>query len=353
MKRSLVTLTALAAALAGCAHSAQTPYLPAGPAAAPAAAAPENLRSHGVRASRIYYAGYDAAVQPFGNGAIGVFNALGNGNVAPIREIHGDKTTLISPQIAIVDSQNRLWTCDFNSNEIVAFASGANGNAVPALNISGSNSPMAACGGMMLAPDGTIYATSYYTGMNSPGLLAVWPASASGNVAPQRVYSGMKTMISFPNEIAIDASGRVYLSAGGDTITVVGPTGGNVAPKRFIQGAATMMDYPTAIAIDPTTQNLVVASEGNDAILTFAASAKGNAAPIATIAGSKTLIDDPYGVAVDGAGYVYVGNCPQSGSSHPGSILVFAPGAHGNVKPVQRIIGPKVDSTCITGMTVK
>jgi len=51
------------------------------------------------------------------------------------------------------------------------------------------------------------------------------------------------------------------------------------------------------------------------------------------ITGSNTQISGPYGVAVDASGYLYV--ISTSGSS----ILVFAPGATGNVAPVETISG--------------
>ena len=56
---------------------------------------------------------------------------------------------------------------------------------------------------------------------------------------------------------------------------------------------------------------------------------------------------------MDKAGYLYVGNCPQTGNYPAGSILVFAPGAHGNVKPIQVIAGVNADMSCAQGLTVQ
>ena len=115
------------------------------------------------------------------------------------------------------------------------------------------------------------------------------------------------------------------------------------------------MSYPANIAIDPATDTVWAVNESNDSVTEYGHLDQGNVAPALTIAGSKTKLNDPYGIAVDAAGYVYVGNCPQDVTKPPavGSILVFAPGASGNVAPVQRISGSNAYITCVTGLAVK
>ncbi|MBV8149214.1 MAG: hypothetical protein JO092_09000, partial [Candidatus Eremiobacteraeota bacterium] len=90
----------------------------------------------------------------------------------------------------------------------------------------------------------------------------------------------------------------------------------------------------------------------SNSITAYGASANGNAAPVVFIHGHKTQINNPYGVAIDAAGYLYVGNGPQQ-TPHVGSIVVFAPGSNGDVKPVQRIVGSNVPFAGIYGLTVR
>jgi hypothetical protein len=75
----------------------------------------------------------------------------------------------------------------------------------------------------------------------------------------------------------------------------------------------------------------------------FAAYANGNVAPeykINDVGGDHSA---PQGIAVDDKGYVYVTTIGADGVTT--SLLVFAPGAHGNAKPVRVISGPQTTIT--------
>ncbi len=346
--RNALFTAGLVAALAGCGQPPQTAYLPA-----PGSAFPAQRLAHpsGARAQHIYFAGNDNSAHPWGAPEIGVFAATATGNTAAIDVIKGSNTQLASPEIAIPDHNGRIWTCSFGYNNVEAFAPGASGNATPAVEIVGSKVPLNACGGMTLASNGTIYALSFGSVPGgSPPAILLWPAGSNGNASPQSSYSGSKTGLTEPSGVALDAAGRVYVSSG-SSIEVFGSSKGNVAPLYKISGSATGLWSPEEIAIDPSTQHLLVADEYFKKISVFAAGAHGNVAPIETITGSATGLDSPYGVAIDPAGYIYVGNCPQS-APHIGSIEVFAPGAKGNASPVQRIVGKTANLTCVSGLTV-
>jgi streptogramin lyase len=80
-------------------------------------------------------------------------------------------------------------------------------------------------------------------------------------------------------------------------------------------------------------------------VLAFAPKAHGNAKPLIKIHGSKTAFDEPTTVAPSKDGGVWVG-----GINDP--IVRFAPGAHGNVKPIQTIDGPNTHLSEPTGIAV-
>ena len=344
---------ALLASLSACAGSTTHAYVPAALSQAqpPGFAA---LQPHGgVRAQRIYFAARDASAHPFGLSEIGVFAAVANGNTAPINTIKGSNTQIFNPQTAILDKSGKLWTCDFNSGNILAFAPGANANATPIVNIAGSLSQMSDCGGIVLSASGMIYAASFPAYNSDVPLVAAWKPGSNGNVAPAFTIAGSNTKLVRPWGLALDNQGELYVSANFNTIVVFGAQSGNATPLRTISGTNTKLSDPYAIAIDPTTQRLIVANAYANSIAFFAFDAHGNVAPTVTIAGNKTGINGPYGVAVDKAGYVYVGNCPQHDTNPVGSIEVFAPGSNGNVAPVQRIIGPNASLTCVNGLTVQ
>lgn len=79
-----------------------------------------------------------------------------------------------------------------------------------------------------------------------------------------------------------------------------------------------------------------------NAITEYAPGAKGDVAPINTIAGSNTQLYVPLGMAMSGAGRLYVAN------SYSGTIAIFAAGASGNVAPVATISGSST-GLCRTG----
>jgi hypothetical protein len=74
-----------------------------------------------------------------------------------------------------------------------------------------------------------------------------------------------------------------------------------------------------------------VANWLGNSITVYASSQRGNATPIRTIAGSDTKLSNPTDVALDSSGYLYVVN------SEPSVVLIYAPGANGDVSPVRSL----------------
>jgi hypothetical protein len=79
-----------------------------------------------------------------------------------------------------------------------------------------------------------------YSYANHQQQVSVFPARASGNVAPSRVIAGPLTQIGPPgelnNKIAVSADGRLFVAEANDSILVFAPGAvGNVAPAQIIQ----------------------------------------------------------------------------------------------------------------------
>ena len=307
------------------------------------------VRPHGARAAYIYFGGLNDVHPP--SGVIGAYPATANGNVAPVRAIGGPQTQFDIPENAVPDATGRLWTCGLRTNKILAFPAGAAGNVTPSVVIAGSNVLISGCLDIALGSDGTVYATSYYAPM-----VAAWAPGSSGNVSPSKVYAGSNTGIVSPAALALaGGGGLLYVSnLSPASVEVFNLSlGTNAAPIRKIAGSNTRLSYPYGIAVDPATNRLWVANERTNTIEAFGPVANGNRLPLDIIAGSNTQIQSPFGIAVDDAGYVYVGNCPQYAGATGGSIVVFAPGAHGNVKPVQIIKGSNTFLSCVAQITVR
>jgi sugar lactone lactonase YvrE len=113
--------------------------------------------------------------------------------------------------------------------------------------------------------------------------------------APLATISGTITLLSNPNGVALDASGRIYVADyGSNTITIyaayTGAALGNVAPLAKIVGAATGLLTPTGVSVDATGRIYVANynSGGAGTVTLYAAytgAALGNVAPLASITG--------------------------------------------------------------------
>jgi hypothetical protein len=235
-------------------------------------------------------------------------------------------------------------------NIIMIYAAGATGNAAPIDTIAGSSTGLSYPQGVAVDAAGRLYVANALPPPANVYSITVYAALASGNAAPIATIQGSNTGLNVPTGIAVDAEGRLYVANAGGAITVYAPgANGNSTPIANIQGSSTGLDEPIGIAVDGSGKIYVsnFLSCGNDpasqSIEVFAAGATGNASPIATIQGASTGLDGAYGIAVDAAGRLYVANttlCPEmSSSTSLGSITVYAPGATGNVPPIARIAG--------------
>jgi sugar lactone lactonase YvrE len=169
----------------------------------------------------------------------------------------------------------------------------------------------------------------------SPNTLTVFPANASGNVAPSRTIAGANTQLGNLQGVAADGQGTSYVSmvGGAPRITeYASALNGNVAPTNTITGPDTQLGNVGGIALDGAGELFV--ANGETTISVYAAGAIGDAAPIRTISG---LMPDPIGVAFDRAGNLYVVQDP--GTQSPDSVAVYAPGATGNAVPIRTITG--------------
>jgi hypothetical protein len=158
---------------------------------------------------------------------------------------------------------------------------------------------------------------------------------ANGNVAP----TSSLTLASgeLVQGVAVDASGQIYVSgileSQANVIQVFAAgASGTATPVRTI--TVTSGD-PVALAVDPSGQ-LFVADDSHE-ILVFSSTADGAATPTRTISGALTTLTSTADIAVDSSGAIYVAAVAVTTTSVAGKILVFAPGASGNVAP-QRVI---------------
>lgn len=167
---------------------------------------------------------------------------------------------------------------------------------------------------------------------------------ARGNVHPSAVLGGLSTEILDAHALAFDRKGFLYVTADA-SVPVGGPNfsvpaifvfapgaHGDAAPVRAIYGPHTSLSSAYGIAIDATGRIYVSSGFGSPgaAIDVFASDANGDVAPIFKIEGPKTRLYVPTNLAFDSTGNLFVG---QAGLQVAAPLLEFPPGARGNTAP--------------------
>ena len=267
-------------------------------------------------------------------------------NKAPKSYLLGPETWISNPNGIAVDSQGNRYVANGISSGITIYQAGASGNTAPVRTIRGSNTMLVGPRSVAVDADGRIYVGDLLgAGTNK---VAVFAPGADGNVAPERVLIGDNTLINWPQGLAVDSTGRIYVAnKGSNSITVYAPgSDGNTSPIRIIQGAATGLDVPWGLAL--TSGNVLhVVNSGSATITSYASGATGNVSPIRTIGGAATLLTDPKGLAADSLGNLYVTN-----TAGIYSVSVFGPSASGDVAPAKRLTGSETDLNVCYGIAI-
>lgn len=178
------------------------------------------------------------------------------------------------------------------------------------------------------------------------GTISVFPPLSHGDAKPIGTIQSPQSGFVGTNQLRLDSASNMYLAAG-DKIFVfaAGRYGTNVRPLRVISGNRSGLNewFAQGIALGRdgtiyTTAYYAVVS-GNLPLLTgevlvFAPGANGNVAPIRTIRGPATNLFNPGGIAVCSDGLLYVAN--KRGTRNA-SIEVFSPYSSGNARPLRSL----------------
>jgi hypothetical protein len=226
--------------------------------------------------------------------------------------------------------------------EITVYSPDARGDAAPQWSLSGADTGLSYPEGIALDDRGELFVANYND------TVTVYASGAKGDAKPLRTIAGSRTGLSYPVGIAVDGAGDAFVVNSNNTVTVYAAgTDGNAAPERTIGGAQTKLRACDALAIDASGTVYVanLGAGGQPSVTVYAAGANGDVAPTATISGDQTSLHIPTGIAVDAAGEVIVSNYNQS-------ITVFAAGANGDAQPARRLHGAHVGLDANYGIAV-
>jgi sugar lactone lactonase YvrE len=292
-------------------------------------------------------------------GTVTIYAAGSHGDTAPIAIIGGVNTGLISPQGIAVDSSGKIYVADDGNSSasppvlpsVFVFAAGSNGNAAPIATIS-DHTDLEYPQGIALDSSGNVYVADNYASS-----VFVYPAGSNGNVAPVATISGPATELNSPEGIALDSSGNIYVAdlSGNGSVFVYPALGNstgplNEAPTTTISGGSTGLATPYGIALD-SSNDIYVGNYGPWTVTVYSAGSTGNIAPIATINGSYTDLANPEGVALDSGGNIYVAD-----GAGANSVTVYPPlGSAGWAagSPATYSVAPKaaISTTLTTGLS--
>ena len=275
------------------------------------------------------------------------------GEAAPTAIIGGSNTGLVQPAGIALDSSGKIYVADSSATSVFVYAAGSTGNVAPIATISESNTGLVSPVGIALDSDRNIYVAD-----NGATSVYVFPAlgSSTGMLqeAPIATISGNDTGLSYPQGIALDSSGKIYVADDGDgtpgdgtqsvfVYPALGKGTGlfNEAPTATISGSNTGLNYPIGIALD-SSGKIYVADESAQSVFVYPPVGKStgllNEAPTATLSGAGTGLVSPEGIAVDSSGNIYVADDGPS-SNGPYSVFVYSAGSHGNAAPIATIGG--------------
>jgi len=217
-------------------------------------------------------------------GAILVFGRTQSGNTPPRRMIQGSRTHLHSPQgVAVDNKHDELVVSNDTRQSILVFERAANGNVAPVREIIGPKTGITNPQGIVVDPvhDEIILSDEGGKGTKMPPALRVFRRTDNGDVAPLRVISGSDTGMLRPRQIQLDIErDEVVIADRGlvqefryDTpgfLAVWNRTdSGNVAPKKLIRGPKSQLTSPRSVYVDPKNGEYGAGDTNSHSIMVF------------------------------------------------------------------------------------
>jgi hypothetical protein len=258
-----------------------------------------------------------------------------NGHVDPVAKIDGMKTELSSPVAISIDASGLTFV--LNMASIAAFNHGVRGNVAPKYDIAGAVTGLSEPQGIAVGPNGVSYVTN--DGGGGEGYVTVYVSGANGDQAPIRTIYDVTQELFIPAGIAIHGSTLYVADPGDQTIDEFPSTdNGDVSPSNVI----TNLNDPSGIALDGSGRIYVT---DTDTVVVYAADATGGAKPLRTISGPETMLAGAAGLTVTKS-VIAVAN------SSSDAVTLYRQSASGDAKPVREIEGSNTGLSSPAGVGI-
>jgi fibronectin type III domain protein len=298
------------------------------------AAAPAPHPAPAVHKAKMAYGTIVATSSSASSSSILEFAPGAHGNVAPVTTITGSATGLDDPYGLALDKAGDIWVANFSGDDILEFAASAHGNVAPILTISGTAPLMDFPDGIALTSDGK----DVWIGNDDSPTLAEYSTSVGGTATPVRSIIGPTSGLTWSHQVSVSPNGKHLweADAGSGTLREFSTDGGpKQLPQRVITVGPDKSHYVEGIAEDLAGHIWTSDNDTSD-MYRYPATA---ATPKRTLGGAKTKLYSPAYLTFDATGKLWVAN--TGGVTIGASIEEFAPSAHKDVAPIDRIAGAK------------
>ena len=361
----LFAAAALAAlALSACKGNGSTSQAPGGlPAVSPAG---DRAQWVGISDLGTGCANGNTTTSQIENWSLGSAAVPLSGNLTPSDRYGNSATTKVdAPYGWFVDNNSNEWVANYGTGtgtaggaSVIETSVDKNGSTAPTKTITSASfgGPVSVYVSQANGVNNWIYVLD-----NVNDAIYVFPATASGTVAPTYTITSTSPALNGPAGIVLDSHGNIWVGnqLNQSIVELTNPAGGTPgtyaeAPIEVITGAATGLSFPFNIYLDAHS-NIWVANFSGNTVGEFSASSGAgtlNVAPYLTIGGASTGLSGPEGVAVDNGGNVYVVN---KNAGNPAIDIwwnnAIGAGAN-NVAPTYTIAGSNTHLICPVGIQV-